>query len=436
MTKSFRFPFLLAMMGYLALGLLAGCGRRQVDSISNADPAKIHAESYVTVQPGDWPWWSGPSRNFQAEKQSVPVKFNESENLVWKYTIDGEGHSSPIVVGDNVLFTLANLEAKTKSLACLDRKTGTPKWETELHSGRFMNTHGKNSQASATPASDGKLVFTVFMIDNGLQVSAVNLDGDLVWQTTAGSFVSRHGFGSSLIIYKSLVIAAGDNPGSGFITALDRDSGEIVWRIARTNNSSYATPTIVKLNGEDQLVISGSGKIHGYDPASGSELWSSKGPAQTTANTIVSDGNLIFSGGGYPETQFYCVDPESAEVRWEANLKSYVPSPILLGKTVVVLQDNGILTSLNQQDGEENWRLRLGEDLSGSAIRAGNFLYVGGEKGTLFVLELDANDPGAKPKMAAKNRLDSRIMSTPAICGDQIFVRTGGTLYCFANSSN
>lgn len=417
---------------FLSIGIcicMPACGGGKIDSISNADPEKIRSAAKVVVEAGDWPWWSGPNRNFESSEKNIPVSFGEDENCSWKYSFPGEGHASPIVVSGNVFIAIANLESKTKSLLCLDRETGKKKWDCELHKGRFMHTHGKNSQASSTPASDGQRVFTAFMFDNGIQVSAVDFNGKVLWQKSAGSFSSRHGYGSSPIIYRSLVIVAGDNPGSGFITAFDRESGEIVWRINRANESSYATPSIVKLNGSEQLLISGASKVHAYDPVTGDTLWSTQGPAQTTANTLASDGKLIFAGGGYPEKRFYCIDAESRSIVWQTNLKSYVPSPVLAGKQVVIPQDGGIVSSFAKENGELTWKIRLGQDVSGSGVLVRNHLYIGGENGTLFVIDL--NDSG---KIVSKNRLDSRIMSTPAICGNQLFVRTAQTLYCFTNS--
>ena len=419
----------LALIGILACSI-AGCGGGKVESIANSDPAKIRAAAKIELGENDWPWWSGQDRNFISNSKAVPTKFDAGQNCKWQYAINGEGHSSPVVVSDHVFLTVADLTAKTKSLVSLDRKNGKSKWSTVLHEGQFMHTHGKNSQASATPASDGKLVFTAFMFDNGIQVSAVDYEGNIVWQKTAGEFRSRHGFGSSPVIYRSLVIVAGDNEGSGFVTAMDRESGDIVWRINRNNESSYCTPVVVQLDDQDQLVISGSNKVHGYDPATGEEIWSSSGPAKCTANTVVTDGELVFAGGGYPENRFYCIDPKSSEVTWKVNLKSYVPSPIVVGDNVVIPQDGGILSSFKKDSGDLNWKKRLGQDLSGSGVLVGNLLYLGGERGTLFVVDLSASG-----KIIAKNKLDSRIMSTPAICGGQIFVRTANTLFCFANSS-
>lgn len=410
----------------LTILIQLGCGGGKIDPVTNADPDAIRKQPVVTAKANDWPWWAGPTGDFVSTSQSVPTEFGESKNLAWKIAIPGEGHASPIVVGDKVFLALAENQ-KSMSLACFSRNDGSELWKTELHSGSFMRSHQKNSQASSTPACDGDSIFTAFMIDNGIQVSSVSIDGKINWQKTAGSFKTRHGYGTSPIIYKSIVIIAGDNQGSGFIAAFDRQSGDLAWRVSRKNESSYATPSILYLNGKDNLVMSGIDQVIGYDPANGDELWSSEGPAPTTANTVISDGTLVFAGGGYPDHQFFAINPSSSEVVWKDNVKSYVPSPILIGEQVAVPQDSGIMTCYQKSDGTELWKLRIGQDLSGSPVRVGKRLFLGGEKGTMFVI-----DVSGKGKILAKNKLDSRIMTTPAICGDQIFVRTASSLYCFA----
>ncbi len=421
MKSSIKFAFCT-----LTILIQLGCGGGKIDPITNADPDAIRTQPVVAARETDWPWWAGPTGDFVSKSQSIPTEFGESKNLVWKTAIPGEGHASPIVVGDKVFLALAE-NNKSMSLACFSRGEGSELWKTELHSGSFMRSHQKNSQASSTPACDGDSVFTAFMIDNGIQVSSVSIDGKINWQKTAGSFQTRHGYGTSPIIYKSIVIVAGDNQGSGFIAAFDRPTGDLVWRVSRKNAPSYATPAVLSLNGKDHLVISGIDQVIGYDPATGDELWSSEGPAPTTANTVISDGTLVFAGGGYPDHQFFAINPSSSEIVWKDKIKNYVPSPILIGEQIAVPQDGGIMTCYLKLDGTEFWKLRIGQDLSGSPVRVGKRLFLGGEKGTMFVI-----DVSGKGKILAKNKLDSRIMTTPAICGDQIFVRTASSLYCFA----
>lgn len=420
--------FILLVGILVAFISMTGCGGT-VETISSKNSAKISASSDVKADVGDWPWWRGPSFNSATDSQDVPVKWN-SQNTKWKISVPGRGHASPIVVGDKVLIATSNKSKQTQSLIAYSRTDGSELWNTQLHSGKFMRMHGTNTHASATPASDGKHIFTAFIINNGLQVSAIDLEGEIKWQKTAGPFVSRHGYGSSPLIYKSIIIVNGDNDGGGFIAALNRDDGEIVWRIARPNNGSYCSPVVAKIDGKDQLLVSGNNAVISYDPSNGNQLWKSNGPARTTANTLIWNDEFVFSSGGYPEKSVMAIKADgSGKVAWQKRIKMYVPSPLMIGDKLLVTQDSGLLRLLNASDGNEIWKHRLEADFYGSPVLNGDTVFIGGRNGKAFAFKVEPEF-----KLVAQSQLDGDISTTPAICKNEIFVRTTSSLYCFSNA--
>src|SRR5262249_20026305 len=167
------------------------------------------------------------------------------DNVVWKTKVPGRGHSSPIICGEYVFLTTADEQAQKQLLLAYDRKTGKPLWSTVVHEGGFLRKYPKNSHASATPACDGVRVYSAFINRDGLYVTATTLRGKILWQKKAGAFQSEHGYGSSPVFYKSLVIVNGDNLKGSFIAALDRQTGKVAWRTDRKTtgrHGSYATP--------------------------------------------------------------------------------------------------------------------------------------------------------------------------------------------------
>src|SRR5205085_2517785 len=147
-------------------------------------------------------------------------------NVVWKTEVPGKGHSSPIVYGNRVFLTTAEEGPASQSVLAFDRKTGKRLWSTRAHESPFVRKNPKNSHASATPACDGERVYSVFLNRDGLHVTATNLDGKIAWQTRAGAFVSEHGYGSSPVLFRSLVIINGDSLKGCFLAALDRQTGK------------------------------------------------------------------------------------------------------------------------------------------------------------------------------------------------------------------
>src|SRR6185436_18689620 len=151
----------------------------------------------------DWPWWRGPNRDGIADpNQKPPLKWSETENVVWKVAVPGRGHGSPIVVGNRIFLTAAD---DSQWLICFDRKTGAELWKHEVHRGNVVpkgNPNGKASFASCTPACDGSSVYVNFANGEAVWATAVSVEGKRLWQTKVTDYVLHQGFGPSPAIYK------------------------------------------------------------------------------------------------------------------------------------------------------------------------------------------------------------------------------------------
>src|SRR5262249_33487548 len=136
------------------------------------------------------------------------------------------------------------------------------------------------------------------------------LAGKILWQKKAGAFQSEHGYGSSPVLYKSLIIVNGDSLKGSFIAALDRQNGKMVWRTERKTtrrHGSYATPVIARLAGKPQLILTGMHEVSSYHPGKGNLIWSCDGPAEVTACTAACGDNLVFATGGFPEKNLLAI---------------------------------------------------------------------------------------------------------------------------------
>lgn len=268
----------------------------------------------IALQPAvaeQWPGWRGPRGDGSSAEQDVPLQWDAAsgENIVWKINLPGQGHSSPIVWGDRLFLSTCLSEQQQRLLLCFDTRTGKELWRVEVLTAPLETIHRFNSFASATPATDGELVYVPFLNVSGQKVpapnvgaprditpgrivlTAIDFDGSQRWQADVGDFLSAHGFCSSPVIYKDLVILNGDHDGAGYLVALDRRSGREVWRTPREQGiRSYVTPIIRNIQGQDQLVLSGSGHIASFDPASGTMLWKVRGPAEQFVASMVFDG--------------------------------------------------------------------------------------------------------------------------------------------------
>ena len=266
-------------------------------------------------------------------------------------------------------------------------------------------------------------------------MTATGLDGKVLWQSKAGDFQSEHGYGSSPVLYESLVIVNGDSLKGSFVAGLEAATGKVAWKTDRKStgrHGSYATPLVAKLAGKPQLVLMGMGEVSAYDPATGKLLWSCAGPAEVSACTPATSDRLVFATGGYPEKTILAIradgqgDVTKSHVAWRSTSGvAYVPSPVYHEGRLYVVSDGGVATCFDPASGKQAWQGRLRGAFTSSPVLVGDRLYVSNEAGQTFVLKT-----GPKFEVLATNDLAEATYATPAICGGQVFLRTDGHLYC------
>lgn len=413
--------------------LVAGCSRpAPVEEIALSPGDRSDDLAPAAPAADDWPWWRGPTLDGKSAGGHPPVTWSENENVVWRTEVPGRGHASPIVWQERLFLATADEDAQSQSLVSFDRATGKLLWNKVIHQGGLMHRHHKNSSASATPAADGRHVYTAFINRAGLWVTATDFEGEAVWQTQAGPFASQHGYGASPVLYKSLVIVAGDNAGPGYLAALERRTGRIVWRVGRTDQPSYSTPIVGQVAGRPQLLLSGASTVSSYDPDTGRRLWYCRGPTQVTASTMAFGGDLVYASGGYPDMELLAIradgsdDVSDTHIVWRTGEGvTYVPSPLMDDGRLYVVNDQGIASCFDARTGELVWKQRLGGNFSASPVLAGGNVYASDEEGTTVVFKA-----GAKYEFVAKNPLGGGHFATPAISGDRIYLRAGRFLYC------
>ena len=441
-NSEFRTPNsrLCQLAALAALFLSFGCDSTTAPSFEeiSVDPSNPPEPlSLPSVGESDWPWWRGLNRNGTAVGEQPPVEWDEDKNIVWKAAVPGRGHSSPTIVADRVFLTTADERQQVQSVVCYDRETGERLWKSDIHKGNFPSAgNHESSHASCTVACDGERVFAVFFNKGAIGVTALDLDGRQLWQTDVGPFLPQFGYAPSPAIHESLLIVAADSVENGYLAALHRKSGQIVWRKSRPGFFSFSSPVVVPVAGRDQLLISGCKLVAGYDPNTGEQLWSCPGTAETTCGTAVFEDDLVFAGGGHPERDTLCVRADgSAEVLWRTRRKAYVPSMLVYeGHVYAIDGELGIVYCWKSETGELKWRTRLTPAFRASPILAGDNIYAPNRGGTTFVFKANPQEY----ESVAQSQLGDEIYATPSICGGRIYLRAADsssgtrkeTLYC------
>lgn len=409
-----------ALWGMLLVGSSA--------TVAQADEIARVSDGF-DIAANDWPWWRGPQRDGTAARdQQPPLSFDDTKNVIWKSKIPGRGHGSATVVGDQVYVATANEESGAQLLLCFDRATGETNWQTVVHESGGLKKNKKSTAASATPACDGERVYICFPTggsdDAGTQgklvASALTLDGEIVWQQTISNYVVHQGYGASPALYQEMVIVSSDNKKGGMLAALNRKTGEFVWQRERPELPNYPSPTLLHVNGQDQLIMVGGDQIVSYDPNTGKTNWQTEGATTECVTSTLTDGKHIYTSGGYPKNHMSAIRADgSGAMAWENKTRLYVPSLVIRDGYLYGVLDAGIATCWEAATGEEMWKARLGGTFSSSPVLVGDRVFVCNEGGEFFVFR-------ARPDQyeeIAKSQLGSQVFATPTIVGSRIFHR-------------
>ena len=393
------------------------------------------------IQPAadDWPCWRGlAGDNIAVASQDPPLHWSSQENTLWKADVPGRGHGSPTLWGNRIFLATSDEQAEVQTLLCYERRTGKQLWQTEIHRGGFMHSHAKGAHASSTAACDGSHVFITFMVQEGIWLTSLDLDGKIVWQKKVLPFKSFHGYGPSPLLYKSLVIVPGDNPGYNYMAAVRRDTGELAWLIHRTDYQSFASPIVGRVCGRDQLLVNGPLEVSSYDPNTGRGFWHCEGPSKEAAATIAFGKDLIYASAGYPAKNLLCIradgsgDVTKTHLVWQMQSKaSFIPSPLLHDGLLYLVNDGGGVMCLEAETGEMVWKDRLDGGFSASPVLAGGNIFVPNEAGVMYILKA-----GRSFRIVATNDLADGGFATPVICGSRIYLRTLHHLYCIGKRAS
>lgn len=420
----------------------------------------------------DWPQFRGPSGSGVDSSANPPVTWDAS-GIAWKAPIPGLAVSSPIVSGGRVFVTTAISSDASQSLRtglygdvepvadvsphvwkviALDRKTGKPLWEqTALQGVPKTKRHPKSSQASCTPATNGKVLIAYFGSEG---LFAYSMDGKLLWKKdlglqNAGWFFDpdyEWGAASSPVIHKDSVIVQCDRQRDSFVAAYRLSDGKELWRTTRDEIPTWGTPTLVP--GQEgratELVTNGSKAIRGYDADTGKELWTLSPNSEVVCTTPVFGHGLIFVTAGYPPVRpVYAIrqgstgnlalpagKSSSDAIAWSNNNGGvYLPSPLLYGDHLYTLGNNGVLTAYDAKTGTRVYQQRVGSGgaFTAALVAAAGRIYATSEDGEVYAIKA-----GAQYELLGKSSIPEKILPTPALSGDMMFLRGDKHVYAVA----
>ena len=393
-----------------------------------------------------WGHWRGPTGNGESLTATPPTEFGPDKNCRWKQSIPGRGSSSPVIWNDQVFITTAVPVSDGRGtldfrLLCYNRKTGTKQWEHScIKAVPHEGTHSTNGYASASPCTNGELVYAHF----GSQgLFCLTMDGQPVWNHDFGDMHTRNEFGegSSPTLVDDKIVVPWDHEGPSHLFCLNAKTGEILWDVPRDEPTCWATPLIVSTeDGSKQVVMNGQNAARGYDLNSGKELWKCGGQTMRPVASAVSDDGLVLIGSGFRGSFLGCFDltgsgniQDSSHVRWTVSRNTPdIASPLLhAGKIWFYKGKTGLLTCMRINDGKPLYQAERVEGVSytyASPVAADGHIYMTDRNGTITVIR-----DGDAPAIVAVNDMKETVDATPAPVGKELFIRGEGTLFCIAD---
>ena len=182
---------------------------------------------------------------------------------------------------------------------CLDKKDGSVIWKKTSRSQKPIGgKHQTNTYSSGSPVTDGEVVVANF---SSYGTYCYDLNGNLKWEKDLGNMRTRAGFGegSSAAIHKNLVYVLWDTEDDSFLYALNKNSGDIVWKVERDEATGWTTPFVLTHKGVAQVIVNASNRIRSYHAMTGKLIWECGGQTTNAIPTVVADEFTVYAMSGY-----------------------------------------------------------------------------------------------------------------------------------------
>ena len=395
----------------------------------------------------NWPDWRGPTGDGRSDATDLSLNWSETKNIAWKIPIHDHGYSTPVVWGNQAWLTTATKDGHTLYAVCIDLETGKVVHDIEIFKPEDpQRINPKNSYATPSAVLEKDRAYVHYGTHGTAAIDSKT--GKVLWRRADLNCEHMQGPVSSPVLFDDLLIVHLEGTDVQFIAALNKKTGETVWRYERPQElyghvepvylrKAYHTPVIVEVDGKAQLVSNGALLVTGHEPKTGREIWRVIYRDDNTISRIVSGHGLFFINCGGPPnaTHLWAVrqggagDVTDTHVVWK--MTEDVPlesSPVLVGDLLYTLSDLGVLICKEAKTGKTVWSERLDGKYGASLLYADGRIYISSKEGKTTVIE-----PGPKFRKLAVNELDGFLGASPAVAGKSLLLRTRTHLYRIEN---
>lgn len=397
----------------------------------------------------NWPQFRGPTGQGVTDSKGLPVTWSETQNVKWKTAIHGKAWSSPVIWGNQIWMSSATDDGRELFALCVDKESGKIVHDIKLFDDPAANQMFKkfNSYASPTPVIEEGRVYITFGAAGTTCLDTATAKP--IWERRDIKINHWRGAGSSLLMYKDLLVLDFDGADAQFIIALNKKTGETVWKTGRSLDyqdlgpdgkikadgdfrKAFSTCRIATVNGKPAIISIGSSATYAYEPETGKEIWRLEHRGWHSAGaTPVIGPELIYICPGFGKGAVLGVKPNGEGVLGPDHVVFKItkngpskPSPVLVGDLLYFVDDGGFASCVDAKNGNEVWRQRIPGNYSAAPLYGDGKIYFSAEDGLTTVVE-----PGREFKKLAENKLDDGFRATIAVSGKALFLRTLSNLY-------
>jgi outer membrane protein assembly factor BamB len=264
-------------------------------------PLLVLSFCFINAQAqSDWSQWGGPARDFTVKTKGLATTWPAAgPRQLWSRPL-GAGHSA-VVVGGNTLYTMYSV-GEEETVIALAADTGKTIWEHKYPSPHTGLDYEYGAGPHSTPLLVGDLLFTIG--SRGVLNAFDKKSGKVawshdLWKDFGGSKFGR-GYSCSPIAYKNTIILTLGGAGQTLI-AFNQKDGSVAWK-NQTLDVSPASPIIINVDGQDQLIAFLGKVVAGIDPNDGNLLWSHGHVTEwglNISNPVWGPDNLLFISSAY-----------------------------------------------------------------------------------------------------------------------------------------
>lgn len=413
------------------------------------------------VQADEWPQWMGPKRDNVWREAGLVETLPKEAKIAWRAPVGG-GYSGPAVAGGKVYVTdyvtkdnvkVDNFDRKSSTgverVICFDEKTGKELWKGE-HEETYAISYPAGPRS--TPLVHGDKVYVQGAEGDLACLKAQT--GKPVWgkslKATYRTKAALWGYASQpLIDGDNLILLAGGN--GSHCVALNKNTGEEVWRTGTATEQGYSPPLIIEMAGARQLILCSPDAIYSVDPKTGKQYWTQeyKGDNGSIIMTPIVHGNHLFIAGYNNRNMMLelATDKPGAKTLWRDESKLALSpvnvQPFLMGGKVYGLDQSGELRCIDIPSGKINWATPqpLSERKLGSGtvflVRGGdsNKFWMFAETGDLIIGQLS---PDGFKELSRTHVIDPTnnafgrdvVWCAPAFANKRMYVRNDKELVC------